>query len=175
MTVVSVREGRTVCLWCGGGGGAEVGEEELKDLISFDLIWFLYWEDDGFRPWPSLPTGPCYTNMHNSKNITLTLQIFHQKKDKKRKKIFFKKNRTTPPPPPPPPPPQNPTTTTERGVEVKLRGRCRVVHISVCMRCVTIHLYAVLFDFCIYSDNTTFIFSFVLLCVLIRYQSVMVA
>ena len=28
------------------------------------LIWFLYWEDDGFRPWPSLPTGPRYTNMH---------------------------------------------------------------------------------------------------------------
>ena len=36
-------------------------ERERFDLI---LIWFLYWQDDGFRPWPSLPTGPPYTNIH---------------------------------------------------------------------------------------------------------------
>ena len=41
---------------------------------------------------PVLVTQTC---TYNSKNITLTLQIFHQK----RKKIFFKKNITTPPPP----------------------------------------------------------------------------
>ena len=41
---------------------------------------------------PILVTQTC---TYNSKNITLTLQIFHQK----RKKIFFKKNITTPSPP----------------------------------------------------------------------------
>ena len=49
---------------------------------------------------PVLVTQTC---TYISKNITLTLQIFHQK----RKKIFFKKNITTPLPPS-----QNPTTTT---------------------------------------------------------------
>ena len=43
------------------------------------------------------------TRTYNSKNITLAIQIFHQK----RKKIFFKKNITTPLPP------KNPTTTTK--------------------------------------------------------------
>ena len=43
---------------------------------------------------PVLVTQTC---TYNSKNITLTLQILHQK----RKKIFFKKNIATPPPTPP--------------------------------------------------------------------------
>ena len=49
---------------------------------------------------PVLVTQTC---TYNSKNITLTLQIFHPKKKerkkKKKKKIFFKKNITTPLPP----------------------------------------------------------------------------
>ena len=45
---------------------------------------------------PVLVTQTC---TYNSKNITLTLQIFHQKK--KKKKIFFKQNITTPLLPPP--------------------------------------------------------------------------
>ena len=28
----------------------------FRGLIGLDWIGFLYWEDDGFRPWPSLPT-----------------------------------------------------------------------------------------------------------------------
>ena len=44
---------------------------------------------------PVLVTQTC---TYNSKYITLTLQIFHQKRGGK---IFFKKNITTPPPPPP--------------------------------------------------------------------------
>ena len=53
---------------------------------------------------PVLVTQTC---TYNSKYITLTLQIFHQKRRKKNKqtnkqnKTFFKKNITTPPPPPP--------------------------------------------------------------------------
>ena len=46
---------------------------------------------------PVLVTQTC---TYNSKNITLTLQIFHQKRKKKKKK--FKKNIATPPPNPPP-------------------------------------------------------------------------
>ena len=48
---------------------------------------------------PVLVTQTC---TYNSKYITLTLQIFHQKRRKKKtnKKTFFKKNITTPPPPP---------------------------------------------------------------------------
>ena len=45
---------------------------------------------------PVLVTQTC---TYNSKNITLTLQIFHQKR---KKKIFFKKNITTPLPSPKP-------------------------------------------------------------------------
>ena len=47
---------------------------------------------------PVLVTQTC---TYNSKYITLTLQIFHQKRrEKKQQKPFFKKNITTPPPPP---------------------------------------------------------------------------
>ena len=50
---------------------------------------------------PVLVTQTC---TYNSKYITLTLQIFHQKRRKKNKKQqkqpFFKKNITTLPPPP---------------------------------------------------------------------------
>ena len=63
---------------------------------------------------PVLVTQTC---TYNSKNITLTLQIFHQKtkkqkqkqktkQNKKNKKNLFKKNITTPSL-------QNPTTTTK--------------------------------------------------------------
>ena len=49
---------------------------------------------------PVLVTQTC---TYNSKYITLTLQIFHQKRRKNNNKnnLFFKKNITTPPPPPP--------------------------------------------------------------------------
>ena len=57
---------------------------------------------------PVLVTQTC---TYNSKYITLTLQIFHQKRRKKNP-TFFKKNITTPPPNPPPPPP--PTTTATK-------------------------------------------------------------
>ena len=49
---------------------------------------------------PVLVTRTC---TYNSKYITLTLQIFHQKRREKNKQIkqtFFKKKITTPPPPP---------------------------------------------------------------------------
>ena len=49
---------------------------------------------------PVLVTQTC---TYDSKYITLTLQIFHQKRRKKtnkQNKTFFKKNITTPPPPP---------------------------------------------------------------------------
>ena len=50
---------------------------------------------------PVLVTQTC---TYNSKYITLTLQIFHQKRREKKKNktkttFFFKKNITTPPPP----------------------------------------------------------------------------
>ena len=49
---------------------------------------------------PVLVTQTC---TYNSKYITLTLQIFHQKRREKKKQtkttFFFKKNITTPPPP----------------------------------------------------------------------------
>ena len=49
---------------------------------------------------PVLVTQTC---TYDSKYITLTLQIFHQKRRKKKpnkqNKTFFKKNITTPPPP----------------------------------------------------------------------------
>ena len=47
---------------------------------------------------PVLVTQTC---TYDSKYITLTLQIFHQKRRKtnKQNKTFFKKNITTPPPP----------------------------------------------------------------------------
>ena len=54
---------------------------------------------------PVLVTQTC---TYNSKYITLTLQIFHQKRREKKNNnknnLFFKKNITTLPPPPPPPP-----------------------------------------------------------------------
>ena len=48
-----------VCQWLDPcmAAGRGVGQ-------GFDLIWFLYWEDDGLRPWPSLPTGPRYKHAH---------------------------------------------------------------------------------------------------------------
>ena len=50
---------------------------------------------------PVLVTQTC---TYNSKYITLTLQIFHQKRRENKKPtkttFFFKKNITTPPPPP---------------------------------------------------------------------------
>ena len=55
---------------------------------------------------PVLVTQTC---TYNSKYITLTLQIFHQK----RKKIFFQKEHNNPPPPPPPPIKKTTTTTTK--------------------------------------------------------------
>ena len=68
---------------------------------------------------PVLVTQTC---TYNSKYITLTLQIFHQKRREKKNKqtkttFSFKKNITTPPPPPPPPkknPHQKPTTTATK-------------------------------------------------------------
>ena len=48
---------------------------------------------------PVLVTQTC---TYNSKYITLTLQIFHQKRREKKtnkNNLFFKKNITTPPPP----------------------------------------------------------------------------
>ena len=67
---------------------------------------------------PVLVTQTC---TYNSKYITLTLQIFHQKRRKKKQKQqkqpFFKKEHNNPSPPPPPPPPpknNNPTTTATK-------------------------------------------------------------
>ena len=48
---------------------------------------------------PVLVTQTC---TYKSKNITLTLHIFHPKKKKKRKNIFFQKEHSNPPPPPKP-------------------------------------------------------------------------
>ena len=66
---------------------------------------------------PVLVTQTC---TYNSKYITLTLQIFHQKRREKKKKknnnknnLFFKKNITTLPPPPPPKK-KTPTTTATK-------------------------------------------------------------
>ena len=63
---------------------------------------------------PVLVTQTC---TYNSKYITLTLQIFHQKRREKKKPnknnlFFFKKNITTPPPPPQKK--KNPTTTATK-------------------------------------------------------------
>ena len=62
---------------------------------------------------PVLVTQTC---TYNGKNITLTLQIFHQKKKKQKKKErkkeknLFQKEHNNPPSPPPP----NATTTTTK-------------------------------------------------------------
>ena len=66
---------------------------------------------------PVLVTQTC---TYNSKYITLTLQIFHQKRREKKKKnnnknnLFFLKKNITTLPPPPPKKKQNPTTTATK-------------------------------------------------------------
>ena len=67
---------------------------------------------------PVLVTQTC---TYKSKNMTLTLQIFHPKK--KKKKIFFKKNITTPSPHPP-----NPTTTTTK----EATSECFYMSLKLC-------------------------------------------
>ena len=46
------------------GRQATVGQDSVRN---FERFLILYLEDNGFRPWPNLPTGPrwstLYTNM----------------------------------------------------------------------------------------------------------------
>ena len=89
-----------------------------SDLRERDWLndWLLYWEDGGFRLWPSLSNQ---SSLHIHAHITvatslhyrtLTLQIFHQKKKKK--------NYIQTPSPPPLPLPPKPTTTTTKEVTI---------------------------------------------------------
>ena len=64
---------------------------------------------------PVLVTQTC---TYNSKNITLTLQIFHQKR--KKRKNLFQKEHNNPLPSNPPPTPTTTTTTKEATILVNV-------------------------------------------------------